>query len=68
MSTLIVEFKELKVGDKFVCRGNQFIKVEEFIMKQESCCNFPRNTRVNAQKKDGQYVYFSEEDEVILQL
>lgn len=68
MSILIAKFKELKVGDKFTLKGEQYIKVNEFIMRQPSCCNFTRNTPVNAKKRDGQYVYFGAEEEIIVQI
>ena len=68
MSILTAKFSELKVGDKFSLKGEQYIRVEEFVMKQPSCCNFTRNTPVNAKKRDGQYVYFCGDEEIVVQL
>lgn len=68
MSILTAKFGELAVGDKFTLKGEQYVKVEEFILNQKSCCNFARNTPVNAKKRDGQYVYFGVDEEIVLQI
>ena len=62
------KFKELNVNEKFFHKNEQYIKVEEFTLKQKSCCNFTRNTKVNAKKRDGQYVYFDDKEEIVLKM
>lgn len=57
-TTVAAKFSELPNFSKFVHAGKNYTKVAERQAEIKGCCNNSQKTKVNAEREDGNPVYF----------
>ena len=63
---LIAKFSEIFENSKFIFKYKRYIKLQKQEKLVENCCNFSRKTWINAKCEDGQYVWFDDDEEIVV--